>query len=156
VVTPAPPEQTGSLLPADRQQLAVERAREPGPDFNRVFTEHLQRLVPSLGQDEARTRAIAHTTRAYRRFHQLDLKTARAAVLSLIESAEPTSPVEPPEPDFRRLYFERLELLARDVDEAEAKARSFEYVVGLYRKHHNCNLMVATAAVSAALELDAP
>jgi excisionase family DNA binding protein len=56
------------------------------------------------------------------------------------------------EPDWAAVHSERLTLLLRDVPQAEAEARAFEYVVGLYRKHHGCDLETAKAAVLAAIE----
>ena len=90
VITPEPPQPTGPLLPADLQQLAIERAREPGePDFNRTFIECFESLIPSLGEDEARKRAIAQTVRAYRSYHHCAYKPAQLAVLALIKPKEP-------------------------------------------------------------------
>jgi hypothetical protein len=132
----------GPLLPPEDQALAKERAGEP--DFNSVFTECFERLVPSLGEDEALARAIAHVVRLYRRYHQCDYKTARRAMLLLIESSTAIAPA--PEPDFRRLYFER------NLSDEEGRARAFEYVVRLYCRHHNCDLETGKAAVMAALK----
>jgi hypothetical protein len=157
---------TGPLLPAEDRALAKERAGKP--DFAGVFADHLQRLTPSLGESDARTRALASTIRAYRKYHGCDFKTARVAVLALIEppaadqqrASEPEPPptdlqqpdveLEPPapEPDFRRLYFER------DLSDEESRARAFEYVVRLYCRHHNCDLETGNAAVLAILKTE--
>ena len=149
---------TPPLLPPEDQALAKERAGKP--DFAGVFTDHLQRLTPSLGEGEARIRAIAHTVRAYRRCHECDFNTARVAVLAVIEAQKapetPTSEPEPeglsstpaPEPDFRRLYFERLNPGAGE----EGKRRAFEFVVNAYRRFHNCSLEDAKRAVMALLK----
>ena len=162
----------GPLLPPEDRALAKERAGEP--DFNSLFAECFERLVPSLGEDEARARAIADVTRLYRRHHKCDLKPARAAVLALVPAEQqrasegelpptdlqqpdvglepgplaPTDP-EPPEPDFRRLYFDRLNPGAGE----EGKRRAFEFVVNAYRKFHNCSLEDANRAVLALLKL---
>ena len=146
------------LLPPEDQALAKERAGKP--DFAGVFADHLQRLTPSLGEGEARTRALASTIRAYRRYHECDFNTARVAVLALIEEPKapetPTSEPEPeglssapaPEPDFRRLYFGRLNPGAGE----EGKRRAFEFVVNAYRRFHNCSLEDAKRAVVALLK----
>jgi hypothetical protein len=83
------------LLPPEDQALAKERAGEP--DFNSVFTECFERLVPSLGEDEARARAIADVTRLYRRHHKCDLKPARAAVLALVPAEQQRATEPEPE-----------------------------------------------------------
>jgi excisionase family DNA binding protein len=94
---PLPSLATGPLLADDQQQVATERAREPGePDFRRIFTE---RLEPSLGEDESRRRALAHTIRAYRRYHECAYKPARAAVLALIAPKPAPEPALAPEPE---------------------------------------------------------
>jgi uncharacterized protein (DUF2267 family) len=152
---PRGPRFTGPLLPPEDRALAKERAGEP--DFAGVFADHLQR--PSLGEAEARTRALAATIRAYRKYHECDFKTARAAVLALIERAsEPEPPptdlqqsdigLGPPEPDFRRLYFERLNPDAGE----EGKPRGFEFVANAYGRFHNCSLEDAERAVMALLK----
>jgi hypothetical protein len=88
---------TGPLLPPEDQALAKERAE---PDFNGVFTERFERLVPSLGEDEARVRAIAHVTRLYRRHHHCAYKAAKVAVLALITpKPAPAEPASEPEID---------------------------------------------------------
>jgi excisionase family DNA binding protein len=99
VITPKPPQPTGPLLPADLQQLAAARAREPGPDFAGLFTEHLESLSPSLGEDQSRRRALAHTIRAYRRYHECAYKPARAAVLALITPKPAPESALAPEPE---------------------------------------------------------
>jgi hypothetical protein len=163
---------TGPLLPLEDQALAKERAGEP--DFNHVFTECFERLVPSLGEDESRRRALAHTIRAYRRHHECAFKPARVAALALIELEKPPAPEladqqqpvgepEPPAPvdqrpsvepaiDLARVYADRLKLLRRNVSEDEARARAFEFTVRLYRDRRNCDLETAKAAVLSAIE----
>ena len=161
----------GPLLPPEDRALAKERAGEP--DFNSLLTECFERLVPSLGEDEARARAIADVTRLYRRHHKCDLKPARAAVLALVPAEqqrasegepppndlqqpdlgpepEPLAPAdpEPPEPNFRRLYFDHLNPGAGE----EGKLRAFEFVVNAYRRFHNCSLEEAERAVTAAIK----
>jgi excisionase family DNA binding protein len=71
------------LLPSEDQALAKERLGEP--DFAGLFAERFESLVPGLGEDEARTRAIAHVIRAYRKYHECDFRTARLAVMALVE-----------------------------------------------------------------------
>jgi len=85
---PHGPKSAGPLLPPEDRALARDRA---SPDFSRVFAERLKDLVPSLGEADARTRALAYTIRAYRRDQDCSFDTARAAVLVLIEppSSEP-------------------------------------------------------------------
>jgi hypothetical protein len=56
-----------------------------------------------------------------------------------------------PEPDFGLIYSERVKLLRRDVDEAEARARAYEYAVGAYRAHRACDLEEAKRAMRAAV-----
>jgi hypothetical protein len=72
------------LMPPEDRVLARERAGEP--DFVGIFAERFESLVPGLGELEARTRAIAHAIRAYRKYHECDFRTARIAVTALIES----------------------------------------------------------------------
>ena len=48
-----------------------------------------------------------------------------------------------PEPDFGLVYAERVKLLSRDVDEAEARARSFEFAVNACRVHASLSLEAA-------------
>jgi DNA polymerase I len=57
-----------------------------------------------------------------------------------------------PKPDFAVIYFERRELLARDVDAEEAHCRAYDFAVAACRTHHNCGLEIAKAAVMAALK----
>jgi hypothetical protein len=80
----------GPLLPPEDQTLARERAGEP--DFAGVFAEHFQRLVPSLGEDEARRRALANTIRVYRVHYSCAYKLASVAVRALISPAAPLPP----------------------------------------------------------------
>jgi hypothetical protein len=56
-----------------------------------------------------------------------------------------------PELDWAALYQGRLQILRRDVNEAEAEARAFEYVVRLFAKHHGCNLEIAKRMVRTAI-----
>ena len=167
---PPSPRLLGPLLADDQQQFAIEQAREPGePDFFRLYfdrLESLEILSPSLSEDERRQQALAHVTRAYLRYHDCDFKTARKAVLALIESqlasedeppptdpqqfADEPEPLAPPapEPDFRRLYFGRLNPNSGEED----KRRAFEFVVSAYRRFHNCSLEDAKRAVMALLK----
>jgi excisionase family DNA binding protein len=71
------------LLPPEDKAFAKERVGEP--DFPGIFAERFESLVPSLGEDEARTRAIAHAIRAYCKYHECDFRTARIAVMAVIE-----------------------------------------------------------------------
>jgi excisionase family DNA binding protein len=139
----------GQLLPPEDRKLALERAGDP--DFAGVFADHLQRLVPGLGEPEARTRALASTIRAYRRYHECDFKTARITVLALLEPPSEEHQQVASEPALARLYAERLKLLRCDVDEPEAKSRAFQYAVSVCCKHHNCDLENAKAMVRAAI-----
>ena len=52
------------------------------------------------------------------------------------------------EPDFRRLYFGRLNPNSGEED----KRRAFEFVVNAYRRFHNCSLEDAKRAVLALLK----
>jgi hypothetical protein len=54
-------------------------------------------------------------------------------------------------PDLRSLYQERLKLLVRNVDEAEARARSYDFTVFAYRNHCGCDLEAAKQAVLSAI-----
>ena len=94
---PRGPRSTGPLLPPEDRALAKERAGEP--DFAGVFADHLQSLSPDLRADEGRRRALAHTIRVYRRYHDCAFKRARAAVLALIETKEPPPAVAASEPE---------------------------------------------------------
>jgi hypothetical protein len=89
---PRGPKLIGPLLPPEDRTLAKERAGEP--DFAGVFTECFERVVPSMGEGEARTRALAHTIRAYRRHHDCDYKSASAVVRALIGPKEPVHEFE--------------------------------------------------------------
>jgi hypothetical protein len=162
---------TGSLLPPEDRALAKERAGEP--DFAGVFADHLQRLTPSLGESEAWTRALANTVRAYRSYHDCDFKTAKAAVLALIEppaeqqqiaieqasEPEPTSPLSPStstfiaiEPDLAAVYAERFKLTAPNVGPDEGQLRAFEHTVGVCRTHYRVDLESAKKMVSDAIK----
>jgi excisionase family DNA binding protein len=68
------------LLPSEDRALAKERAGEP--DWASLFAEHLRSLAPDA---EARTKALAHTIRAYRRHHECNYKTASATMRALID-----------------------------------------------------------------------
>jgi hypothetical protein len=82
------------LLPPEDQALARERVGEP--DFAGLFAEDFQRLVPSLGEKDARRRALANTIRAYRIHHGCAYKPASAVVRALIPpKAPPTDSVGP-------------------------------------------------------------
>jgi excisionase family DNA binding protein len=86
---------TGPLLDDGHQQVAVKRAREPGePDFAELFVERLESLEilsPDLGGKERREQALAHVTRAYRRYHDCGLNPARKAVLALVTPKQPVA-----------------------------------------------------------------
>jgi hypothetical protein len=101
---PTPP-----LLSPEDQALARERAGEP--DFAGIFAEHFQRLVPSLGEDEAWRRALANTIRVYSVHYGCAYKPASAAVRALIPpKAPPALPesVRDPETDsIGQLLFEQ-------------------------------------------------
>jgi hypothetical protein len=84
------------LLPTEDQALARERAGEP--DFVGLFAEHFQRLVPSLGENEARRRALANTIRVYRVHHGCAYKPASAAVRALIPPKSQAAEQPPLEP----------------------------------------------------------
>ena len=135
-------ESVGPLLPSEDRALAKERAGEP--DFAGVFADHLQRLTSSLGEREAWPRALANTVRAYRSYHDCDFKTAKGAVLALIEppaeqqqiaieqasEPEPTSPLPPAdqqliavESELAAVYAERLKLIVGNVGPDEARWR---------------------------------
>jgi excisionase family DNA binding protein len=92
---PLPSLATGPLLADDQQQAAIERAREPGePDFAELFVERLESLEilsPDLGGQERREQALAHVTRAYRRYHDCGLNPARKAVLALVTPKQPVA-----------------------------------------------------------------
>ena len=87
---------TGPLLPTEDRALVKERVGEP--NFIAIYTECFDRLVPSLGENEARRRALAHTIRAYRKFHDCAYKPAAVAVRALIP---PTidAPIDRTQPD---------------------------------------------------------
>ena len=87
---------TGPLLPPEDRALVRERVGEP--NFIAIYTECFDRLVPSLGANEARRRALANTIRAYRKFHDCDYKPAAVAVRALISPASPT-PIDRTQPD---------------------------------------------------------
>jgi hypothetical protein len=105
----------GPLLPPEDRALAKEHAGEP--DFAGVFTECFERFVSSIGESEARTRALATTIRAYRRHHGCDYKVASAAVRALVKpplaasqalADEPPAVVlEPPEESPSSVGWER-------------------------------------------------
>jgi hypothetical protein len=61
-----------------------------------------------------------------------------------------------PELDWAALYRERLELLRRDVDENEARARAYEYAVRIFAKHHGCNFEIEKRLVRTAIAAAAP
>ena len=56
-----------------------------------------------------------------------------------------------PEPDWNRVYIERLTLSGLDAGSEEPRLRAIEYAVAEYRKHHGVDLETAKAAVLAAI-----
>jgi hypothetical protein len=106
---------TGPLLPKQDRVLGE-------PDFNEIFTEFFNSRVPSLGENEARRQALAHTIRAYRRFHDCAYKPASVAVLALIPPAPP-APIDQRRPDAES---ESLDYAAHhgESDEEEAQQDS--------------------------------
>ncbi len=56
-----------------------------------------------------------------------------------------------PTPDFAAMFEERRRLLARDVNEDEARARAFDFVVKAYRCHFGADLEASKRAVTSAL-----
>jgi excisionase family DNA binding protein len=72
-------------------------------------------------------------------------------------SSEQYAPVVEPaaepafEPDWGVVFTERYGLLQRGVDEAEARARSYDFTVAAYRAHHQCSLELAKTAVRGAI-----
>jgi hypothetical protein len=54
-------------------------------------------------------------------------------------------------PDFAAMFEERRRLLARDVNEGEARLRAFEFVVNSHRAHFGVDLETAKRAVTAAI-----
>jgi hypothetical protein len=165
----------GPLLPPEDRALARERAGEPY--LAGVFADHLQRLTPSLGESEAWTRALANTVRAYRSYHDCDFKTAKAAVLALIEppaeqqqiaieqASEPepdqsTSPRRPAayrrRPDLAAVCAERLRLIAPNVGPDEGRLRAFEYTVGVCCRHYRVDQETGKKMVSGAIKAARP
>jgi hypothetical protein len=161
----------GPLLPPEDQALAKERAGKPA--FAGVFADHLQRLTPSLGESEARTRALARTIRAYRGYHECDFKTAKTAVLTLLEppaeqqqiaieqasGPEPTSPLLPVdqqliavEPDLGAEYEKRFKLIVPNVGPDEGRLRAFEHTVGVCRNHYRVGLETARKMTADAIK----
>ena len=71
--------------------------------------------------------------------------------------AQPEPPVPEPAPapepdlDLRRIYSDRLELIAPNVGQAEGRARAYEYTVSVYRSYHNADLESAKRAVLVAI-----
>jgi hypothetical protein len=58
--------------------------RKPEPDFGLVFRERFKLILGSMGAEEGRLRAIEHTVAEYRKRHDVDLETAKRAVLAAI------------------------------------------------------------------------
>jgi hypothetical protein len=56
-----------------------------------------------------------------------------------------------PEPDWNRVYIERLTLSGLDAGSEEPRLRAIEYAVAEYRKHHGVDLEAAKRAVRAAI-----
>ena len=172
----------GPLLPSADRALAKERAGKP--DFTGVFADHLQRLTPSLGESEAWTRALANTVRAYRSYHDCDFKTAKAAVLALIDppaeqqqiaieqasEPEPTSPLRPststfiaiepaPEPfapDLAAVYAERFKLIVGNFGPDEGRLRAFDHTVLVCRNHYRVDLETAKRMTAGAIKAARP
>jgi excisionase family DNA binding protein len=82
---------------------------------------------------------------------QIAIERASEPVQPAVEP-DPLAPTDlpqpAPEPDFRRLYFERLNPDAGE----EGKRWAFEFVVNAYRRFHNCSLEDAKRAVLALLK----
>jgi hypothetical protein len=167
---------TDPLLPPEDQALARERAG--GPDFAGIFTERFERLVPSLGENQAWTRALAHTIRRYRAYHKCAYKAASAAVRALIPSKQTAPPPaesetdsigpllsgedhalpapidqqrEPAAFDFGAVYENRFRQLRSELSEAAARTRALEFTAAAYASHHNCDLPTAIKMVREAL-----
>jgi excisionase family DNA binding protein len=129
---PLPSLATGPLLADDQQQAAIEQAREPGePDFAALFVERLESLEilsPDLGGKERREQALAHVTRAYRRYHDCGLNPARKAVLALV-TPKPPEPKraavdEPAGLDLAAEYEKRFKLVVPNVGPDEGRLRA--------------------------------
>jgi hypothetical protein len=73
---------------------------------------------------------------------RIQIKIASGATLSFYRR---------PEPDLALVYAERVKLLARNVSETEARARAYDFTVGLCRAHHGVDLEAAKQMVLAAM-----
>jgi hypothetical protein len=60
-----------------------------------------------------------------------------------------------PEPDWNRVYIERLTLSGLDAGSEEPRLRAIEYAVGEYRRHHGVDLETAKRVVLAAISAKA-
>jgi excisionase family DNA binding protein len=121
---------TEPLLPAEQQQIATELASAAEPET--LSTSPLHHVDQQLIAIES----------ALERFPRTRPKRG---------SRRPLGDQQILEPDFARVYAERVKLLATDVDEVEVKARAREFTVRRYRDHHKCDLEIAKAMVSAAI-----
>jgi excisionase family DNA binding protein len=121
---------TEPLLPAEHQQIVIELASAPEPEP--LSTSPLPPVDQQLIASE---RALEPVPRG---------RPKRG-------SRRPLGDQHSAEPDFARVYAERVKLLTADVDEVEAKARAREFTVRRYRDHHKCDLEIAKASVSAAI-----
>jgi hypothetical protein len=124
----APPS-IGPLLPPEARKLARRRVRNP--EIEPLLTDQEQQIaVERASEPEPPTPAP-------------------------IDQSQPTSkspaPVEPPI-DLARIYFDRLALLRRNVPENEARARAYEYTVGVCRAHYGVDLETAKRMVRDALK----
>jgi hypothetical protein len=74
---------------------------------------------------------------------EIRIKTASGATLAFYRR---------PEPDLALVYRERVKLLRRDVDEAEARARAYDFAVAFHQGHYGSDLPTAKSAALAAVE----
>jgi hypothetical protein len=74
---------------------------------------------------------------------EIRIKTASGATLAFYRK---------PEVDIGLVYSERFKILNRNVDAAEAHARSYDYAISAHRSHYGSDLAAAKVAVMAAIK----
>jgi hypothetical protein len=72
-----------AAAPVRRAPAPAAAGREP--DFAVVYESRRRLLIPNVGEDEGRLRALEHTINVCRRHHSVDVETAKAIVTNAIK-----------------------------------------------------------------------
>jgi hypothetical protein len=67
----------------------------PEPDFAAVYENHRRLIVPNVGEEEGRLRALEHAIDVCRRHRGCNLEDAKATVLAVIKRSSTTETTTP-------------------------------------------------------------